>query len=103
MASALPRSQTMAKKSPVCRSFAFEDFHRQENNMYRLPEVKWKRPAAWKQLVPRCTYPDCHHRSNWSSVLHRISGFRFNEKEWFCSPGCLEAGLEEHLLERFFE
>ena len=31
-------------------------------------------------------------------MLHRASGFWFNEQQWFCSPRCLEESLEDHLL-----
>ena len=68
--------------------------------MYRLPEIKWKRPTAWKQLVPRCAHPECS-AANWSGVLHRSSGIWFNEQQWFCSPRCLEESLEDHLLGYF--
>lgn len=71
--------------------------------MYRLPERKWKRPITWKQLAPSCAHPDCTTGSNWTGVLHRGSGFWFNEHDWYCSPRCLQESLEEHLLDLFFE
>ena len=71
--------------------------------MYRLPEIKWKRPIAWKQLVPRCSHPECTTGTSWTGVLHRASGFWFNEQQWFCSPRCLEESLEDHLLGYFFD
>jgi hypothetical protein len=69
--------------------------------MYRLPEKKWKLPIPWKQLTPRCSHPECTAGSGWSGVLHRDPGFWFNEQEWFCSPRCLEASLEDHLFDYF--
>ena len=54
--------------------------------MYRLSQKNWKRPLNWKQLVPRCSHPECATGSGWTSVLHRVTGFWLNEQEWFCSP-----------------
>jgi hypothetical protein len=71
--------------------------------MNKLPEVKRKHSTAWKQLVPRCSNPDCPTGSSWTGVLHRVSGFRFNEQEWYCSPRCLEVALEEQLLGQLFD
>lgn len=71
--------------------------------MYRLPEAKWKHPLSWKQLVPRCSHPECPTGKGWTSVLHRSSGFWFNERDWYCSPNCLREALEEHLASYFFE
>jgi hypothetical protein len=76
---------------------------RQEIAMYTLAENKSKRSLDWKQLVPRCSHPDCATGSRWAGVLHRVSGFRLNEQEWFCSPRCLEESLEDHLLAYFFK
>jgi hypothetical protein len=36
-------------------------------------------------------------------MLYRANGFWFNEREWFCSPRCLEESLEDHLLGFFSE
>lgn len=70
--------------------------------MFRLPEIKRKRAIEWQQLVPHCANPDCPGAaSRWNSVLHRGSGFWFNQQGWFCGPHCLEAALEEQLLEPF--
>jgi hypothetical protein len=70
--------------------------------MFRLPELKRKHATALQQLVPRCANPDCPSAaSRWSSVLHRTSGFWFNEQGWFCGSRCLEVALEEQLLESF--
>ncbi len=71
--------------------------------MYRLPEIKWKRPVAWKQIVPRCSHPECSTAAGWTGVLRRTSGFWFNEQQWFCSPRCLEESLEDHLLGYFLD
>ncbi len=71
--------------------------------MYALAEVKWRIPGAWKQLVPRCSQPGCASGTSWTGVLHRVDGFWVNERDWFCSSGCLEAAMEEHLLDCFFE
>ncbi len=71
--------------------------------MYRLPEKKWKRPLAWKQLFPPCAHPECRTGSSWTGMLHRTAGFWFNEQEWFCGPRCLEEALEDHLLGYFFK
>ena len=71
--------------------------------MYTLAEKKWKRSLDWKQFVPRCSHPECATGSRWTGVLHRVSGFRLNEQEWFCSPRCLEESLEDHLLAYFFK
>lgn len=70
--------------------------------MFRLPETKRKHAIEWQQLVPRCANPECSGAaSRWSSVLHRTSGFWFNEQGWFCGPRCLEDALEGQLLESF--
>jgi len=71
--------------------------------MYRLPEKKLKRSTPWKELLPRCSYSECTHKTNWPGVLHRSSGFMFNEQDWYCSPRCLEEALEDHLLGYFSE
>jgi hypothetical protein len=70
--------------------------------VYRLPVKEWKRPTSWKQLVPRCSHGDCKTGTSWTGVLHRASGFWFNERDWFCSPRCLEAALDDRLHEYFF-
>lgn len=70
--------------------------------MYRVPEVKWKRPIAWKQLVARCSHPQCSTGASWANMLRRTSGFWF-EQQWFCSPRCLEETIEQHLLACFHE
>jgi hypothetical protein len=71
--------------------------------MHTLAGKKWKRPIPWKQLVLRCSHPECLTGSNWIGVLHRASGFWLNEKDWFCSPRCLEHSLEDRLLGYFFK
>ncbi|HVJ05305.1 MAG TPA: hypothetical protein VM578_06520 [Candidatus Saccharimonadales bacterium] len=71
--------------------------------MYALAERRWKLPVAWRQLIPRCGKRGCTTGTNWTGVLHRIAGFWVNERDWFCSSRCLEAAMEEHLLDRFFE
>ncbi len=69
--------------------------------MYGLPEKKVKRSMGLKQFLPRCSYPDCAISSGWAGVLHRASGIRLNEEEWFCSPGCMEEALEFRLCGSF--
>src|SRR6266702_3989110 len=71
--------------------------------MYGLAEGKWKLPVAWRQLVPLCSQPGCTTGTSWTGVLHRVAGFWVNERDWFCSSRCLEAAMEEHLLDCFFE
>ncbi len=71
--------------------------------MYNLTENKWKLPIKWKQLVPRCAHPECDTGFRWKGMLHRATGFRFNDGEWFCSARCLEESLHDHLLVYFFE
>lgn len=71
--------------------------------MYRLPETNWKHPIAWKLLNPRCHHPECPTGTRWTGLLHRASGFWFNEKQWYCSARCLEKSLEDHLLSCFVE
>jgi hypothetical protein len=70
----------------------------QENAVHRLFNKKSKSPTAWTQLVPRCSRHGCVAGAGWSSVLHRASGFWFNEQHWFCGPGCLQESLVEHLI-----
>lgn len=70
--------------------------------MYRLPIKDWKRPLAWKQLVPSCSHTGCPIGTSWTGVLHRATGFWLNEREWLCSPRCLEASLEERLNGHFY-
>jgi hypothetical protein len=36
-------------------------------------------------------------------VLHRATGFWFNDHQWFCSSRCLEESLEDSLLGYFFK
>lgn len=70
--------------------------------MYRLPVKEWKRPTSWKQLLPRCSHGACKTGTSWTGVLHRASGYWFNERHWFCSARCLEASLDDQLHEYFF-
>lgn len=69
--------------------------------MYRAPERNWKRPIDWKQLVPRCSHPECATGTSWTGVLHRTLGFWLNEHDWLCSPRCLEESIESQLLDHF--
>jgi hypothetical protein len=47
--------------------------------------------------------PECAVQSRWTGMLHRAVGFRLNQREWFCSPLCLEESVEDHLRGLFFE
>src|SRR5471030_1848174 len=98
------RSRPKAKNSPACPSHNTAQLFRalRRNAVYRLPVKEWKRPTSWKQLVPRCSHGDCKTGTSWTGVLHRASGFWFNERDWFCSPRCLEAALDDRLHEYFF-
>jgi hypothetical protein len=69
--------------------------------MYRAPEKKWSGATAWKQLVSRCSHPECTNNTSWTGLLHRNSGFWLNEQEWFCGPRCLEDAIEGQLLDHF--
>ncbi len=71
--------------------------------MYGLTQTTRKRPLTWKQLLLRCARPGCSTGTRWNGMLHRSSGFWFNEQKWFCSPSCLEEAIEDHLLGYFFE
>jgi len=71
--------------------------------MFRLPEKNSTRPIAWKRLNPRCHHPECPTGASWTGLLHRATGFWFNEAQWFCSARCLEESLEDHMLGSFLK
>jgi hypothetical protein len=71
--------------------------------MYGLPGKSWIRPIEWRQLNPHCDHPDCPTGASWAGLLHRATGFWFNETQWFCSARCLEESLEEHLHGSYLE
>jgi hypothetical protein len=71
--------------------------------MYGLTQKNPKQLLTWKHLLPRCARPGCATGTRWSGVLHRATGFWFNEQKWFCSARCLAESIEDHLLGYFFE
>ena len=75
----------------------------QERSCTDLPKkngnVPWHGNSSSLAALTRNAPP----ASSWTGMLHRASGFWFNEQEWFCGPRCLEESLEDHLLGYFFE